>query len=106
MTTMKLNKTLVNLGLILGCIACSNSGGPTSEQVDQSKSNKQILSKLDRIERAFDKGDTNTACDLQLKLSKDLVNYEKISPELLKSLKEVQLKCGSRSFLLDLGKDK
>ncbi len=103
---MKLNRTFLSLLLSLGCVACSNSVSPTSEQVDQSKSDKQILSKLDRIERAFDKGDTNTACDLQLKLSKDLLNYETISPELMKSVKEVQLKCGSRSFLLDFGKDK
>ena len=103
---MQLYRTVVALVLSLGCVACSNSGSPTSEQVDQSKSDKQILSKLDRIERAFDKGDTNTACDLQLKLSKDLVNYEKISPELLKSVKEFQFKCGSRSFSIDFGKDK
>ena len=102
---MKLNRTLLASLLSVGCIACSNSVAPTSDQADQSKSDKQILSKLDRIERAFDKGDINTACDLQLKLSKDIANYEKISPELLKSLGEFQVKCGSRSFSIDFGTD-
>ena len=97
---------MIALALALGSAACVNSENSTSEQVDQSKPEKQILSKLDRIERAFDTGDTNTACDLQLKLSQDLVNYEKISPELLKALKEFQFKCGSRSFSIDFGKDK
>ena len=103
---MKLNRTLSASLLSLACVACSNSVVPTSEQADQSKSDKQILSKMDRIERAFEKGDINTACDLQLKLSKDLANYEKISPELLKSLGEFQVKCGTRSFSIDFGTDK
>ena len=103
---MKLNRTLSASLLSLACVACSNSVVPTSEQADQSKSDKKVLSNVDRIEKAFDKGDTNTACDLQLKLSKDLDNYDRISPEILKSIKEFQFKCGSRSFSIDFGKDK
>ena len=98
---MKFNKTLLALFLSFGCISCSNSVSPTSEQADEANSDNQILSKLDRIERAFSKGDNKAACDLQLKLSKDLENYEKISPELLKSVGEFQVKCGTNSFLID-----
>ncbi len=67
---------------------------------------KKIFPKLDRIEGDFDKGDGNNACDLKLKLSKDLLTYEKVSPELLTSAKEFQLKFGNRSLLIHFGKDK
>ena len=101
---MNLLKNLTFLFLTLGFItSCSNSESSNSKK---SKADKQISSELGQIERAFDKGDLNTACDLQIKLSQDLLNYEKISPELLKSVREFQLKCGRRSFSIDLGKDK
>jgi len=103
---MKLNRVILALVVSLGCFACANSERSTTDPSDQSQSDKQISSKLDRIENAFDKGDADTACDLQLKLSKELISYETISPELLKSIQKFQLKCGSRSFSIDLGKDK
>ena len=106
MNMMKLNRALIALILSLFCVGCSNSKSSTPKQSDQSKSEQQVLSKLDRIQKAFDKGDPKTACDLQLKLSKDLIPYENISPQLLKSIGEVQVKCRDRSFLIDFGIDK
>ena len=106
MKIIKFNRALVFLVLSLVCVSCSNSGSYPSKEADQSKSDKQIISKLDLIQRSFDKGDTNTACDLQLELSKDLMTYEKISPELLNSVQEFKIKCGSHSFMIDFGKDK
>ncbi len=101
---MQLIRKLSFFCFVFGALtSCSNIGSSTSNQIS---TDKEILSKLDRIEKSFDKGDANTACDLQLKLSKDLLNYERISPEILKSVKEFQLKCGSRSFSIDFGKVK
>tara|TARA_Y100001968_G_C19402288_1_gene741661 strand:+ start:1093 stop:1404 length:312 start_codon:yes stop_codon:yes gene_type:complete len=101
---MNLIRSFAFLFIALGSLsACSNSGSSTP---GQSKTDKAILSKLDRIERAFDKGDTSTACDLHIKLSQDLEGYEAISPELLRSIKEFQFKCGKRSFSIDFGKEK
>ena len=95
---MKHNRFILALALSLGCLACANSEGTNPKQSDQSISNDQVLSKLDRIEMAFAKGDSKSACALQVQLSKDLLDYDKLSPELLKSVKEFQVKCGSRSF--------
>ncbi len=87
--------------LSIGCVGCSNS-----QESDQSNSNKRISSDLDKIERAFDKGDISTACDLQIQLSKKLIDYEKISPKLIRSIQQFEVKCGSRSFSIDFLKEK
>ncbi len=98
---MKPNKNITILLLTLWCVACSSSERSNHEHSNQSSTEKLITSRLDRIERAFDKGDISSACDLQLKLSKDLVDFAQISPELLRSVKEFQMKCGSSSFSID-----
>ena len=86
----------------LTCAACKNTGGFNTEQSVDSKAQKKISSKLDQIERAFERGDDKTACKLQISISNDPSIYTKISPELLKEVKKFQVKCGKRSLSVDL----
>ena len=92
---MKQYRAILFLALTLGCLSCS------ALRESNPKKSHQILSELDRIEKAFDQGDAETACALQVKLSRELLDYEEISLELLKSVKEFQVRCGNSSFLID-----
>ena len=88
------------------CVACSNPGTSNSERSNDSKSKDKgkVSSDLNRIEKAFNNGDTKTACELQITLSEELRNYDEISPEMLRALKRFKVKCGSRLFSIDLDK--
>ena len=89
---MKITK-ISALAIAISCSACVNSGGTnTEESVDPQAENK-FTSQLTLIESAFQKGDSKTACNLQIKLSKDFESFENISSEYIQSFKKVQSKC-------------
>jgi len=89
---MKITKFAVAV-IAISCSACVNSGGiNTKESVDPQAENK-FSSQLALIESAFQKGDSKTACNLQLMLAKDFESLENISSEYSESFKKFQSKC-------------
>ena len=81
------------LAIALGCSACANSGGTNTEESVDSKAENKFSAQLTLIDSAFQKGDSRTACNLQLKLSKDFPSLENISSEYIQSFKNFQSKC-------------
>jgi len=81
------------LAIALSCSACVNSGGTNTEESVDLKDENKFSSQLTLIETAFQKGDSKTACKLQLKLSKDFPSLENISSEYVQPFKKFQSKC-------------
>ena len=63
------------LAIAFGCSACVNSGGTNTEESVDPKAENKFSGQLALIESAFQKGDSKTACNLQLKLSKDFLIF-------------------------------
>ena len=84
------------------CFACSASPSSDPNNPSNSRGDSEIITKINLIEKSFESGDDKEACDLQLSLSKNIENFEEISPKLIKKVKKIQLKCSSRMFTIDL----
>ncbi len=89
---MKITK-IVALGIAVSCSACVNSGGTNSDESVDLNTDNRFSSQLSLIEDAFQKGDSKTACNLQLKLSKDFASLDNISSEYIQTFKKFQTKC-------------
>ncbi len=94
-------KKITSLFLVLVCAACVSPAGTNTDQKDDSIAEQEVSSKLNRIEKAFERGENKTACNLHISLSKELTKYNQFSPEILKKLKKIKLKCGASAFILD-----
>ena len=89
---MKITK-IAALAFAISCSACVNSGGTNTEESIDSQAENKFSSQLSLIESAFEKGDSRTACKLQLKLSKDFDSLENVSSEYIQSFKKFQSQC-------------
>ena len=72
---MKISK-IAALVIAISCSACVNSGGTNTGESIDSKDENKFSSQLTLIKSAFQKGDSRTACNLQLKLAKDFPSLE------------------------------
>ena len=89
---MKITK-IAALAIAISCSACMNSGGTNTKNSADPQAENKFSSQLALIESAFQKGNSKTACNLQLKLSKDFDSLENISSESIQSFKKFQSKC-------------
>ncbi len=93
------------LFLVPLCVACQKSTPPkqpgSANSVSPSPSSTDT-SKLSRMQNAYERGDIKTACKFKLSLSGNPLTYQGISPEILSTINDLQVKCGSNSFSIDL----
>ncbi len=83
------------------CCSCSDSIKKEQNEISKKRTDKELVAKIDQIEKEFKRGDSEKACELQLSLTKDPEIYSKISPKLLENLKKFQIKCGKNSFSIN-----
>ncbi len=90
-------RVLPGVLIIFLCTSCFNSN--SSKNMHQSQN--QLDAEVEKIQRALKAGKMKEACSLHLSIKKKVTSLEKLSPEILKELNQLQIKCGTRDFLIE-----
>ncbi len=99
--SLKFSKKIA-LAVLIGCSACSNTNAPTPES---RKAPTKINSELGRIEKAIQRGNIKEACKLKVQLTKNIDITSGLSEGSLKSIKEIQVKCKTRTISIQVNND-